>query len=1071
MGAGESKLASSVAKGDLSGVLLALKAGEDADCNNKGDCTPLHKASEAGYHNIAVALIEAKANIHAKDKRYKSLRYEPLHFAAENGHKDIATLLICAGASHSSTTALGDQAIHLAIRRNHQGIVSILIEAGTGLYTTDSTGKLPLHIAVEKGYLQIVQLLVNANVDISRKDNDDNHVIHLATQNNHLNIVSALIAASADVSVKNGSGKTPLHIAVEKGNVQIVQTLVDAGADISAKDENGDQAHHVAAANGQIKIMDILLTSGADTSDFNTKGNQAIHLAAKNGHHIITSSLLSAGADFTTPNWQGNTAAHIAAIQGYTDILKVLKKHGDDFAALSSNDKKCTPLHSATENGHMNTVQWLVRNGASLKKRNGARMTAADLAKANFRQAISNWFDHVKEQQNNVLEYAKKGDFHSVMSALDVGANASSELLYYAVLAGKAHVVQAAISLGTSVEKPTFFFRYRPLHHAAERGYPQVVKELLKAGADHMAIEYRGRTAAHIAACAGHKQVLEVLKEHGGNLQAASSNRFHWTPLHYAASEGHLSIVKWLVRNGGDPSARDSFGNTPCKCASDKHQKDVVWWLLFDAEHQNEMNESSSASLTDEEVANEEDSKIPKDTNKSKSTWSNNEQGNSEIPEICYSSVEDTCSDEAKGCQRLHSNRHYHWQVKEPFGYWLNLPKNQVDCLELAFCDPSKDGINLPLLDVEEVEFSLDTLKDIMGNGSWRSNFQDMTLADPSNRRVLKLRRLCSEKIDGKPVKPGPYLWYFLDKNKKWVKYGNVDTAREKNLVCNITSSDIENLFNENPSQTIHFQNTQYQYTLDFETMMQRNISTNVCRDVRRRPQPHEIKPCGRVDKNHKSDNLGLPSLWEDMENSERLRRVELLPNSQEYHDICNSLLDAVNPSNVEKIERIQNPYLWFAFQNKIREMTAVYGSIYEVNVCQLFHGTDASVVDKICDENFDWRLHGTNTGQMYGRGTYFSPNAKTAYAYCKSDAFGRYNIFLAQVAVGTCVVGNPGMVRPPTNPSTNKLYDSTVDADVSPKIIVKYDKQEYYPEYVVTVNHNPFRRRNANGNASCIVS
>lgn len=40
-----------------------------------------------------------------------------------------------------------------------------------------------------------------------------------------------------------------------------------------------------------------------------------------------------------------------------------------------------------------------------------------------------------------------------------------------------------------------------------------------------------------------------------------------------------------------------------------------------------------------------------------------------------------------------------------------------------------------------------------------------------------------------------------------------------------------------------------------------------------------------------------------------------------------------------------------------------------DVNELQLFHGTDKSRVEDICDQNFDWRVCGDH-GTAYGKGT-----------------------------------------------------------------------------------------------------
>lgn len=34
----------------------------------------------------------------------------------------------------------------------------------------------------------------------------------------------------------------------------------------------------------------------------------------------------------------------------------------------------------------------------------------------------------------------------------------------------------------------------------------------------------------------------------------------------------------------------------------------------------------------------------------------------------------------------------------------------------------------------------------------------------------------------------------------------------------------------------------------------------------------------------------------------------------------------------------------------------------------QLFHGTDKSLIEAICEQNFDWRISGVH-GSLYGKG------------------------------------------------------------------------------------------------------
>ncbi len=112
-----------------------------------------------------------------------------------------------------------------------------------------------------------------------------------------------------------------------------------------------------------------------------------------------------------------------------------------------------------------------------------------------------------------------------------------------------------------------------------------------------------------------------------------------------------------------------------------------------------------------------------------------------------------------------------------------------------------------------------------------------------------------------------------------------------------------------------------------------------------------------------------------------------------------------------------------------------------------LFHGTRAEYIDAICQQGFDWRLSGTSTGTLYGKGSYFARDAR----YSKDYGDGS-RMFVVKVLVGDWTKGNPSMVRPPPRDPTDPkiLYDSTVDNVINPAIYVVYDKQQCYPEYLI---------------------
>lgn len=81
-----------------------------------------------------------------------------------------------------------------------------------------------------------------------------------------------------------------------------------------------------------------------------------------------------------------------------------------------------------------------------------------------------------------------------------------------------------------------------PLREAAKRGYLDIVKCLIKNGAN---VNLNNSEALMWASNAGHIEVVKYLVENGANI----NNEYG---LRWAAEEGHLEVVKFLSENGAD---------------------------------------------------------------------------------------------------------------------------------------------------------------------------------------------------------------------------------------------------------------------------------------------------------------------------------------------------------------------------------------------------------------------------------------------------------------------------------------------------------------------------------------
>ena len=112
---------------------------------------------------------------------------------------------------------------------------------------------------------------------------------------------------------------------------------------------------------------------------------------------------------------------------------------------------------------------------------------------------------------------------------------------------------------------------------AARTGRPEVVKALLKAGADLNAREHWfGETALMWAAAENHPEAVRVLVEAGADVNARSKlldvprrrtgqsvlPLGSWTPLMYAARQGSQEALRVLIDSGADLNLVDPDGAT-----------------------------------------------------------------------------------------------------------------------------------------------------------------------------------------------------------------------------------------------------------------------------------------------------------------------------------------------------------------------------------------------------------------------------------------------------------------------------------------------------------------------------
>lgn len=166
-------LIEAVQAGDLAQVREALGRGAELERRDSAGRTALLIATRANYVDIAFALIEAGADVNAKD----DIRDTPFLYAGAEGRNDILRAILATGrANLSDTNRYGGTALIPAAHHGHPETVRMLIEAGLHIDHVNDLGWTALLESVILGdggriYQEIVQLLVDGGAG-NRPDND-----------------------------------------------------------------------------------------------------------------------------------------------------------------------------------------------------------------------------------------------------------------------------------------------------------------------------------------------------------------------------------------------------------------------------------------------------------------------------------------------------------------------------------------------------------------------------------------------------------------------------------------------------------------------------------------------------------------------------------------------------------------------------------------------------------------------------------------------------------------------------------------------------------------------------------
>lgn len=183
--------------------------------------------------------------------------------------------------------------------------------------------------------------------------------IYSAAKNNDLEDVKCHFENGADMNKKHPySAYVPLHFAAYYGHLNVVKYLIEeTHADINIKDDSGRTPMHLAALNGQLYIVKYLIEKEADLNSIDDFQQTPLIYAASYGALNIVKYLIEDVSENIT-NIDESEILHSAARGDNLDVVQYLIKKGANVNKKNYIGE--TPLFIATRYGHINVVKYLI---------------------------------------------------------------------------------------------------------------------------------------------------------------------------------------------------------------------------------------------------------------------------------------------------------------------------------------------------------------------------------------------------------------------------------------------------------------------------------------------------------------------------------------------------------------------------------------------------------------------------------------------------------------------------------------------------------------------------------------
>jgi ankyrin repeat protein len=511
-------------------VTLLLAAGRDPNEKLTSNHTPLEWVCENIMVELAKLLVAYGADVNLKGFR------APLYAAVRS--KDCVEFLLSNGVD----LAKNPEFLEEAVRGDHMETVKFLLSKGADInHHGFDRNRTPLGSACQRDNPEMVTLLLSYEANPNVRGLDGSYPISFA-KNSPKALRALLAAKNIDIQLQDGL----ISSYMAWSSPQDLELIIQHGADVNKWEPSFAYPIHTAVRLVKWDMFQVLLRHDVDV---NVKRDGVVPLESATGNPKFIKPLLEAGADISLcPSIIKNAAfhGHVEAIRILVELTKI------DINTPDPRDNH-TALTSCALHGREAVLDTLFELGADVNRPGSAGKSALVWAANSNPKIIKRLMaaGANPEQLPEALQRAiKQGNIDCTRELLDAceDVSAISGLVVMAVIRTNLELVTLLLEKGANAndrDDATLCALYR----AVEKERQDLVDLLLTAGADpNLAVisgSFEGRTPLMEACQRGKMEMVKTLLKHGANIETKKKDGK--TAIDIAAGKGYDEIVILLL--------------------------------------------------------------------------------------------------------------------------------------------------------------------------------------------------------------------------------------------------------------------------------------------------------------------------------------------------------------------------------------------------------------------------------------------------------------------------------------------------------------------------------------------